>query len=197
MTFTEYKGLPQGSVLSPFLYNLLGSGMVRFVPSGCDFLQYADDIVVYLSHHVLQTACALVQTACPSISFFSQLGLTISSRKSEVVLFSRKHLRAPVSIRIDDKLMPQIVIFNYLWLDMFRKGVYKGGAHPRCMIMLFLGVVGSVLEYGLVCYGQDSYATIGRVLYRGIRILLGLMCSTPNNSLRVLSGIATLAERFV
>jgi hypothetical protein len=55
MTLTGYKGLPQGSVLSPFLYNLLGSGMDRFVSSGCDFLQYAD-IVVYSSHHVLQIA---------------------------------------------------------------------------------------------------------------------------------------------
>jgi hypothetical protein len=53
MTLTGYKGLPQSSVLSPFLYNLLGSGMNRFVPSGCNFLQYADDIVVYSSHHVL------------------------------------------------------------------------------------------------------------------------------------------------
>jgi hypothetical protein len=36
-----------------------------------------------------------------------------------------------------------------------------------------------------------------RVQYRGIRIALGLMCSTPNNSLGVLSGMAPLAERFV
>jgi hypothetical protein len=34
MNFTGYKHLPQSSVLSPFLYNLLGSGMDRFVPSG-------------------------------------------------------------------------------------------------------------------------------------------------------------------
>jgi hypothetical protein len=63
MTLTEYKGLPQGSVLSLLLYNLLGSGMDRVVSSGCDFLQYADGIVVYSvysSHYVLQTACALV-----------------------------------------------------------------------------------------------------------------------------------------
>jgi hypothetical protein len=33
--------------------------MDRFVPSGCDILQYADDIVVYSSHHVLQNACAV------------------------------------------------------------------------------------------------------------------------------------------
>jgi hypothetical protein len=65
-----YKGLPQGTVLSPFLYILLGSGMDRFVPLGCDFLQYVYDIEVYSSHHVFQTACALVQTACSSLSVF-------------------------------------------------------------------------------------------------------------------------------
>jgi hypothetical protein len=65
-TLTGYKGLRQGSVLSPFLYNLLGSGIDRFVPPGCDFLQYADDIVVYSTHHLFQTACALVQTAFAS-----------------------------------------------------------------------------------------------------------------------------------
>jgi hypothetical protein len=35
-----------------------------------------------------------------------------------------------------------------------------------------------------------------RVQYRGIRLALGLMCSTPNNSLGVLSGIPPLPERF-
>jgi hypothetical protein len=36
-----------------------------------------------------------------------------------------------------------------------------------------------------------------RVQYRGIRIALGLMCSTPKNSLGILSDITPLAERFV
>jgi hypothetical protein len=51
--------------------------MDRFVPSGCDILQYADDILVY----VIQTACALVQAACSSLSvFFSLLGLLYKVR---------------------------------------------------------------------------------------------------------------------
>jgi hypothetical protein len=126
VTLTEYKGLPQGSVLSQFLYNLLGSGMDRFLPSGSDFHQYAHDIVVYSSHHVLQTACALVQTGCSSLSvFFSLLGLTISSTKSEVVLFSRKQLRPPVSIRIGGRLLPQVVSFKYLGL-FFDAGLRRG-----------------------------------------------------------------------
>jgi hypothetical protein len=97
MTLTGYKGLPQGSVLSPLLYSLLGSGMDRFIPTGCYFLQYADDIVVYSSHYIF--ASTLVQTACSSLSvFFSMIGLTISATKSKVVLFSRKHLQ-PVDRR--------------------------------------------------------------------------------------------------
>jgi hypothetical protein len=46
MTLFGYKGL----VLSPFVYNTIGSGADRFIPSGCGFLQYADYLVVYMAH---------------------------------------------------------------------------------------------------------------------------------------------------
>jgi hypothetical protein len=58
MTLIEYRGLSQGLVLSPFLYNLLS--LDRFMSSGCIFLQYADDIVVYSSYLVVQTACSSI-----------------------------------------------------------------------------------------------------------------------------------------
>jgi hypothetical protein len=57
-----------------------------------------------------------------------------------------------------------------------------------------------VFEYGSVCYAgiaRTHMLRLKRVQYRGIKIALGLMCSTPNNSLGILSGIAHLAERFV
>jgi hypothetical protein len=56
-----------------------------------------------------------------------------------------------------------------------------------------------VSEYGSVCYSGMARTTLRleRFQYRGIRIALGLMRSTPNNSLGVLSGIAPLAETFV
>jgi hypothetical protein len=83
MTLDGYKGLPQGSVLSPFLYNIIGSCVDRFIPSGCGFLQYADDLVVYMAHRLLNVARELVQTACTSLNvFFSSMGLTISASKS-------------------------------------------------------------------------------------------------------------------
>jgi hypothetical protein len=53
MSCTGYKVLPQGSVLSPFLYSLLGSGVDRFIPAGC-VIQYADDVVVYALHRIME-----------------------------------------------------------------------------------------------------------------------------------------------
>jgi hypothetical protein len=65
MSRTGYKGLPQGSVLSPFLYSLFGSGVDRFIPAGCGVFQY--DVVVYASHMIMEIARALVQTACSAL----------------------------------------------------------------------------------------------------------------------------------
>jgi hypothetical protein len=47
---TRYKGLPQGSVLNPFLYSLFGSG---FIPAEFGTLQFMDDVVEYASHRIM------------------------------------------------------------------------------------------------------------------------------------------------
>jgi hypothetical protein len=45
MTIIGHLGLSQGSILSPFLYNIIGSCADMFNPSECAFLEYADDLV--------------------------------------------------------------------------------------------------------------------------------------------------------
>jgi hypothetical protein len=67
---TGYKGLPQKSVLNPFLYSLLGSGVDRFIPAECGILQYADDVMVYASHRIVEIARTLVQAACSADKVF-------------------------------------------------------------------------------------------------------------------------------
>jgi hypothetical protein len=58
----------------------LGRARIGSIPSGCGFLQYADDLVVYMAHRLLNVARGLVQTACQSLNvFFSSMGLTISA----------------------------------------------------------------------------------------------------------------------
>jgi retron-type reverse transcriptase len=43
----KYKGLPQGSVLSPTLYSLYMAGLRTKISQHCKLLEYADDVAVY------------------------------------------------------------------------------------------------------------------------------------------------------
>jgi hypothetical protein len=73
------------------------------------------------------------------------------------------------------------------------------GAYPSFLILLYRGLIGSVLEYGSVCFtnmAKTHMLGLKRVQYRALRFTLGLMGATPNNFLGVLSGIPPLAERF-
>jgi hypothetical protein len=120
---TGYKGLPQGSVLSPFLYSLLGSGVDRFIPAG--ILQYADDVVVYASHRIVEIARALAQTACSRSAlkvFFDMVGLTIPAVKSEAMVFSRKHHKLDITLWIDGRRLPQTKEFEYFGV-LFESGL--------------------------------------------------------------------------
>jgi hypothetical protein len=75
MTLVGYKGLQLGSVLNPFLNNFIRSCADRLIPSGCGFLQYADDMVVYMAHRIYNLARELVQTAHTLLNvFFSSIG---------------------------------------------------------------------------------------------------------------------------
>jgi hypothetical protein len=73
----------------------------------------------------------------------------------------------------------------------------KMSSHPSCMLLLYRGLIGSVVEYGSVCYAgmaRTHMLLLERVQYRALRIAMGLMGSTTNNSL---SGIPPLRHRML
>jgi hypothetical protein len=54
------------------------------------------------------------------------------------------------------------------------------------MPLLYKGLVRSILDYASVCYSgmaSTHFLKLERLQYRDLRIALGLMQSTPNNSL--------------
>jgi hypothetical protein len=94
------------------------------------------------------------------------------------MLFSRKHEHPPILIRIGSHVLPQATTFKYLgvffdcglrWSTqtkyvkrrcLQRINLLKSvadvswGAHPCCMLLLYIGLIGSVLEYDSVCYAE-------------------------------------------
>jgi hypothetical protein len=74
-----------------------------YFPAGCGILQYADDMVVFASHKIMEIARALVQTACSALS----------TVKSEAMVFSRKHHKPDVTLWIHGRSLPQTKEFKY------------------------------------------------------------------------------------
>jgi hypothetical protein len=109
------------------LYNVIGSCADRFDPASCGFLQYVDDLVVHVTHRLIEVARGLIQTAFTSLGvFFSSMDiLRIFSSKSEVMLFSLKHERPAILIRIGSHVLPQTSDHDFqifgsvfrLWID--------------------------------------------------------------------------------
>ncbi|KMQ87593.1 pol-like protein [Lasius niger] len=88
------RGLPQGSILSPILFNLYLALSYTCLPENVKILTYADDIAIYCANKNLDHIKDLLNQAIDNLkNFFSHLGLTISSSKSVYTVFSNLKVR--------------------------------------------------------------------------------------------------------
>jgi hypothetical protein len=85
---TGFKGLPQGSVLSPIMYNFYTRLVEACLHPLCSILQSADDLVVYISGRHVEAVRDCLQTSLTILmTWFGDLGLSLSANKSEMMVF--------------------------------------------------------------------------------------------------------------
>jgi hypothetical protein len=122
----------------------------------------------------------LIQMACSSFSvLFSIIGSQSISFKYLGAFYETGIRRGAQAKYVQKRCLQRLNFLKSI------AGVWWG-AHSRCMFLLYNGLIGSVLDYASVCYSgmtNTHMFCLERVQYRGIRLALGLMCSTPNNSL--------------
>jgi hypothetical protein len=129
--------------------------------------------------------------------FLSNLGLNLSHSKSESVLFSRKSSQLAPPLFIDKNPITISKQFKYLGVIFDRGLTWKAhvgyiqkrcrmrinfmksiagttwGSHPDNMLLLYKGLVRTVLEYGCFCFAEMAETHIKkleRVQWRGLRI---------------------------
>jgi hypothetical protein len=85
-----WKGLPQGSVLSPLLFNIYTYDLEQNTEHS-SILQYADDILLYSINSKIDIAAETVTKSLESLNvWLEEQGLELSPTKSNVVIFTRK-----------------------------------------------------------------------------------------------------------
>lgn len=100
------KGLPQGSVLSPILYNIYTQDLKSSLNS-VNVLQYADDLLIYCCHKSSEKASSSITQSLINLRTWLDLnGLDLSPAKSTIVLFTRSRTPPPIFIFYEGNQIP-------------------------------------------------------------------------------------------
>ncbi|XP_052739677.1 RNA-directed DNA polymerase from mobile element jockey isoform X2 [Bicyclus anynana] len=210
---TVWKGLPQGSVLSPLLYNIYTSDLELAVDSFCNTLQYADDLALYSSSNSISEISIQLNSAMHYLSIWlSEHGLTLSASKSKAVIFTRKRTIPDLEIRYEDQIIQMDSSAKFLGVifdskltgsqhfsyiaEKSEKGVniiraLSGvwwGSHPYCQKLLYNALIRSHFDYGSFIFepcNKEGLEKLNLVQTKCLRIIVGAMKSSPNAALMV------------
>ena len=179
-------GVPQGSVISPYIYNLFTSDIPR--PPNVSLFAYADDLAVVATARSERFAHRRVQVALDQIAkFLSDWKLTPHPEKSQSITFSSRRKLLNKSITLNNIIIPRANTVKYLgvlfdtrltWSQHITETVKKGrqaigmlypliskgsrmSKHNK--ILLYRQVVRPMLTYGSVVWGTAAHEHISKL----------------------------------
>ena len=178
-TFHPKQGVPQGSPLSPFLYNLFCHDIYSLNPNSfqkeCYLLQYADDTVIVSHADSLTKAVSLLQCETTKVcNWFKKWRLFANPSKTILFLPYHKLNQGSPNIIMDQATISPSITCKYLgvWLDnklnfldhatkiknsvtrragFFRSLTYKNDGIDTCTaVKIYKFICRPVLEYASV-----------------------------------------------
>ncbi|KAH7966758.1 hypothetical protein HPB49_019236 [Dermacentor silvarum] len=176
-SFNAKRGVPQGSVLAPFLFNLamLPLGWAVAAISDIYYIIYADDITVWSVHNDLQRQESALQQALNTADEWCQsIGLTLSTQKT---------LHMSVANSWGRRRLLDTLIHLHLSGRIFSKA---GGARTKIARLL----VRTVLQPRLIYSAQlqqltaIDWARLECINREAMRVVAGLPRCTPNATLQ-------------
>lgn len=217
----QTRGVPQGSVLSPVLFNILLS-TIPVHPEVKTYV-YADDIAFFAMAHDFHCLYTILQTYLNKIEhWLDGLMLNLNTGKCAILVFP---IKDPVHISINYKLqdIPQVQSLKYLgvmynehlnWRPhieyiatkavramgvLRRLSNCRSGMRRKALLIIYKMYVRPVLEFGCILFsGAPAYKLRPLVLLEreALRLCLGLPKYTANAVLYLEARIPTLLCRF-
>ena len=126
------KGVPQGAVLSPLVFNLVLLHLKKQLPRGVHITMYADDICIWSASPSRYVTQQRLQKALANTSLYlTHRGLHLSPEKSVVMAFSRKSMKKYPLI-VSGRALPYVRCQRFLGVIIDRSLSWSPQVNKLC-----------------------------------------------------------------
>jgi ribonuclease HI len=217
------RGLAQGDILSPFLFNLYTKIFHSISDSDTNLYQYADDLVILSTGGNQRVNMANTQYKLDQISrICSDIGMTVNASKSSFMTIKYDDLEGDVTLTLNGESLEKKCYAKHLgiWIDeklTFKYHIkqlqqninqrinllkyisgFSWGAHPKILSTVYKGTIRSKLDYGCSVYANSSNTALKKldsVNNAALRVITGSTRTTPINVLSSLAAEPPLTIR--
>ena len=216
------KGVPQGSPLSPLLFNIA----VRLLPNCCnsDLFQYADDLTNSTSDSDLNVLVSKLQISYGKIKVFCEdKKLTINTAKTQVIILKSPRKKLPVDFSVSLEGLPIFPSTTIKLLGVVLDQHSTMGPHidatikkchgllgmlrrastylPRDILrLIYVALIRSQLEYASATFANAASSHLNKldiVQKIASRIITGSPALTHSAPLQLQLGLHSLQSRRI